>query len=159
MRTILFWHSCGIIIHMNYIEIIIRLLAATLVGILIGYERTLAHKNAGIRTHALLCISTCSLTIVVSYLQPDEMTRLIAGLVQGVGFIGAGVIFMNKENTLQGLTSSVIIWFTAAMGIVIATNYWPIAAIGVGIYFFVENVVYRWEVKIKADQNKNHPSR
>ena len=109
------------------IEITIKVFAATIVGSLIGLERTLSKKHAGIRTHAILCLSTCALICLSDLIASDQISRIIAGAIQGVGFIGAGVIFMHKNDDVKGLTSSVILWLTAIIGMIIGSNYYLIA--------------------------------
>ena len=92
------------------LEIFLKMFSATMIGAIVGYERTLSKKHAGIRTHSLLCLATCSLTLLSESMNPNETMRVISGIVQGVGFLGTGVIFKEIEkSSVSGLTSSVIL--------------------------------------------------
>ncbi len=115
-------------------QIVIRLLLAFLVGALIGTERKIMHKPAGVRTHALVGLGAALFTIISIYgfLEFDgppyyrtnmDPARVAAQIVVGVGFIGGGLIF-KEENKVKGLTTAASIWLTAGLG----------TAIGVGMY-------------------------
>ncbi len=118
-----------------YNEILVHLLVATLVGGLIGLERTMHGRPAGFRTHTLVCLSSSLLMLLTVYqvqLLPQipietiriDPTRMGQGIMTGIGFLGAGVI-MKEGITVRGLTTAASIWITAAIGILI----------GVGFYF------------------------
>ncbi len=118
-----------------YNEILVHLLVATLVGGLIGLERTMHGRPAGFRTHTLVCLSSSLLMLLTIYqvqLLPQipietiriDPTRMGQGIMTGIGFLGAGVI-MKEGITVRGLTTAASIWITAAIGILI----------GVGFYF------------------------
>ena len=107
--------------------IIGRVIGALVIGALIGFERTFHGRPAGFRTHSLVCIASAILMIVTVYqnqwmtlLEHDAIrtdpTRMAQGIMTGIGFLGAGVIF--KEGlTVRGLTTAASIWITAAIGI------------------------------------------
>src|SRR6266404_5288610 len=115
--------------------IIGRVAGALVIGALIGFERTFHGRPAGFRTHSLVCIASAILMIVTVYqnqwmtfVEHDAIrtdpTRMAQGIMTGIGFLGAGVIF--KEGlTVRGLTTAASIWVTAAIGILI----------GIGFYF------------------------
>lgn len=131
------------------LEISLKLLAATIIGMIIGLERTLAGKHAGIRTHSLLCLATCSLVCLSDYILPNETPRIISGIVQGIGFIGAGVIFMQEERGVKGLTSSVILWLTGIIGMIIGSRYYLIIIPVIICYLLAIIVFNKLEIKIK----------
>src|SRR5688500_2189125 len=107
---------------------------------MIGFERTFHGRPAGFRTHSLVCIASAILMIVTVYqsqwmtlLEHDAIrtdpTRMAQGIMTGIGFLGAGVIF--KEGlTVRGLTTAASIWVTAAIGILIGIGFWFAAALG-----------------------------
>ena len=107
------------------LEIFLRLIIAAIAGGLIGFERKTVHKPAGLRTHMLVCLGAALFTIVsiTSFVDIDP-ARMIAGIVTGIGFLGAGTIF-RAENHVKGLTTAASLWSVAAIGI----------AVGVGEYF------------------------
>jgi len=107
----------------------LRLLLATGLGAIIGYQRERAKKPAGLRTHILIALGAALFTVVSVFGFDDtaDVARVAAGVVTGIGFIGAGVIFRGlrgKEGHVAGLTTAASVWVTAAIGL----------AAGVGLY-------------------------
>lgn len=118
----------------EYTEMTIRIFAALLAGVVVGYERSFHGRPAGFRTHALVCTASSLLMLITAYesqwvhtaadtvrLDP---TRMAQGIMTGIGFLGAGVI-MKEGISIRGLTTAASIWTTAAIGILA----------GVGFYF------------------------
>lgn len=104
-------------------HIVIRLLGAALLGAVIGFERERKGKQAGLRTHILVCLGACVfvLTGTCTNMNPDGLSRIVQGIVTGVGFLGAGSIIQVKENQdIQGLTTAAGLWLTTAVGVAIA---------------------------------------
>ncbi len=110
---------------MLYQDLLIKLLLAGIFSAIIGYEREISKKSAGLRTHILVCVGTMFATaIAVQYFpNPDSIGRVIAGLITGIGFIGAGAIMHSRED-ISGLTSAAGIWATAMIGIGIGLGYY-----------------------------------
>ena len=120
--------------------ITVRVLAAVLVGASIGFERTFHGRPAGFRTHALVCLASSLLMLVTVYpnwwmaVTPSDAfrtdpTRMAQGIMTGIGFLGAGVIF--KEGlTVRGLTTAASIWITAAIGILLGIGFYFAATVG-----------------------------
>jgi putative Mg2+ transporter-C (MgtC) family protein len=102
----------------------INLSLAALFGMVIGIERTLAGKSAGMRTYALVSLGSCLFVTATAFgyfeTQDGNPILVLAGIISGVGFIGAGLIF-SKEDSLHGLTSAAGLWIAAGVGI--ATGY------------------------------------
>lgn len=119
---------------MSILEITIKLLLAVALGGLIGLERELSHKPAGFRTNILICMgSAMMMTLSGLILQGEggtsgDMTRIAAGVVTGIGFIGAGAIIQARGIVL-GLTTAATIWAVAGLGLVIGSGYFMIAII------------------------------
>jgi putative Mg2+ transporter-C (MgtC) family protein len=116
---------------MSWIEIAFRLGAATLIGALIGLDRELRHKSAGVRTIGLVSLGAALAAIVVS-LGPGDLnaaSRVIQGVMTGIGFLGAGVI-MHHRGTVEGLTTAASIWTAAVLGAGAGLGAWPPVAIG-----------------------------
>jgi putative Mg2+ transporter-C (MgtC) family protein len=120
--------------------IIVRILAALAVGALIGFERSFHGRPAGFRTHALVCIASALLMLVTVYQNEwmtavpldairTDPTRMAQGIMTGIGFLGAGVIF--KEGlTVRALTTTASIWITAAIGILLGIGFYLPALVG-----------------------------
>ena len=117
-----------------------RLAGALFFGAMIGFERTFHGRPAGFRTHALVCLASALLMLVTVYqlhwmtevpidtIRADP-TRMAQGIMTGIGFLGAGVIF--KEGlTVRGLTTAASIWVTAAIGILVGIGFWYPAILG-----------------------------
>jgi putative Mg2+ transporter-C (MgtC) family protein len=108
------------------IEMMLRLLLAAGLGALIGYQRERAKKAAGLRTHTLICVGSALFTVASIYgfgIGADP-ARVAAGIVAGIGFIGAGAIFQRQGGIVEGLTTAATIWAVAAIGL----------AAGAGLY-------------------------
>jgi len=98
-------------------EILLRLVIAAVVGGVIGYERKIANKPAGIRTLMLISVGSALFTIVgVTTLANLDPSKIIAGIVTGIGFLGAGTIFKSKD-TVTGLTTAASMWAVAGLGL------------------------------------------
>ncbi|HET7794649.1 MAG TPA: MgtC/SapB family protein [Rhizobacter sp.] len=101
-------------------RILVRLLLAALLGGVLGYEREQQGKAAGIRTHMLVAMGAALFVFVPQQagLQVADMSRVIQGVIAGIGFLGAGAIIKNRsEEQVQGLTTAAGVWMTAAIGI------------------------------------------
>ena len=123
-RVVSGWRLAG---H-EELELLLRMVLACFMGYVIGYERMNREKSAGMRTHAIVCLGAALIMIVSKYGFEDipdfDASRVAAQIVSGVGFLGAGIIFV-KNNTVSGLTTAAGIWTTAGVGM----------AIGPGTYF------------------------
>ena len=110
------------------IEQVIRLLLAVAMGALIGLERNITGKPAGIRTHMLVSLGSCVLMMISIYDFPQDSARIAAGVVTGIGFLGAGAIIGGQDG-VYGLTTAAGIWITAAVGLAVGTGSYVIAAV------------------------------
>ena len=113
----------------NDLDLIIRLLVSVLLGGIIGLEREKSHKPAGLRTHIFVCMGACLFTIASFYLLPTDIigyfdaTRIAAGVVAGISFIGAGSIIALRGD-VKGLTTAASLWVIAAIGLIVGLgNY------------------------------------
>lgn len=108
--------------------VIIRLAMATLFGSLIGWERVSKHHSAGIRTFALVSLGSAVATALNLYLadMPSfdaDVSRIPAGVVSGIGFLGAGTILVTGRNQIKGLSTAASLWVTSCMGMAIGAGY------------------------------------
>ncbi len=117
-------------------EMLIRLLAALAVGALVGFEREVRNRPAGLRTHALAAEGAALFTMASILLTveaskagygPADPSRIISTIVQGIGFLAAGVIFAHKQK-VQGLTTAAGLWVTAALGVLCGAGLYFLAA-------------------------------
>jgi putative Mg2+ transporter-C (MgtC) family protein len=100
-----------------------KILIATVCGLIIGYDREIKQKVAGIRTNILICVGCTILTSISFYLAKSntmiDPTRIIGQIITGIGFLGAGVI-MKHDDKIVGVTTAAFIWVASAMGIMVA---------------------------------------
>jgi len=125
-------------------DLILRLTIATLVGGILGANRDLHGKPAGIRTHALVALGAAIATVITLRSQmgtvgadPNAISRIIQGILTGVGFLGAGVILRDAAGHVTGLTTAATIWVCAAIGIVCGLGYWSVASVSAVLVFAV----------------------
>jgi len=103
----------------QWVELVVRLLVATGLAAMIGYDREVRGKAAGIRTHVMIALGAAAFTLASVYGFADaDGSRVASGVVAGVGFLGAGVIFRGGQgNVVAGLTTAASIWVTAGVGL------------------------------------------
>jgi putative Mg2+ transporter-C (MgtC) family protein len=113
----------------NQAELILRILVSVILGAIIGYEREISHKPAGLRTHMFVCMGSCLFTIASFFMIPEnasgsaDVTRIAAGVVAGISFIGAGSIIALRGD-VKGLTTAASLWVMAAIGLMVGMgNY------------------------------------
>ena len=112
-----------------YGENILRLILAVILGMMVGFERELAHKPAGLRTHMLVCLGSCLFTVISLEFAVDP-ARIASGIVAGIGFIGAGAIIAEPDRVV-GITTAASLWMTAAIGLTIGVGNYVLAAVAV----------------------------
>jgi putative Mg2+ transporter-C (MgtC) family protein len=120
----------------EYLEPVIRLILAAVLVAVIGYEREIQGKPAGFRTHVLVSLASCLVTLVSILEFPEDPVRLLAQIIPGIGFIGAGSIIASGEK-VTGLTTATGIFVTSAIGIAVGTGNYVLAIVSVGIAGFV----------------------
>ena len=146
--------------------IIGRVLGALVIGASIGFERTFHGRPAGFRTHALVCVASALLMIVTVYqsqwmtfVEHDAIrtdpTRMAQGIMTGIGFLGAGVIF--KEGlTVRGLTTAASIWVTSAIGVLVGIGFWFAAVVGAVAALIVLALFRYIEAKLPSEFYAHH---
>jgi putative Mg2+ transporter-C (MgtC) family protein len=114
------------------LDVTLRLLLAIALGAIIGYQRERSSKAAGLRTHTLISLGAALFTVVsiFGFSGAVDPSRVAAGVVVGVGFIGAGVIFRGMRGEgVAGLTTAASIWASAGVGLAAGAGLWLIAVI------------------------------
>lgn len=115
---------------MDMITIIIRVAVSIGIGGLIGLERELEHKPAGLRTIILVCLGS-TIFMLIGYelgFMGSELSRIVAGVVTGIGFLGAGAI-IRARGEVYGLTTAATIWLASGLGLAIGAGYYMLAII------------------------------
>jgi len=129
------WHELtnGFPDRNRLIIVLLRVFAAVLLGAVVGIERERSGKPAGLRTHMLVSLGTAVVVIACqdSGMSLDGLSRVIQGMVTGIGFIGAGTILkLNEQREIQGLTTAAGLWMTAAIGVAAGLGILGVALIG-----------------------------
>jgi putative Mg2+ transporter-C (MgtC) family protein len=116
------------------LEMALRLLLATFLGGVIGLQRELSGKEAGLRTNMLICLGSSLLAVLSILAFPgSDPSRLAAGIIGGIGFIGAGVILHRTGGAVVGLTTAATIWAVAAIGIAVGAGKYIIAIVATAL--------------------------
>ena len=134
-------------------RVLLRLISATLLGSIVGFEREKAGKPAGLRTHILVCLGTAIVVLACSGSQMnlDGLSRVIQGIVTGIGFIGAGSILkLEGERDIRGLTTAAGLWMTAAIGIAVGLGELGLAVITTALTLIILAVVHVLEIRAEA---------
>src|ERR1051325_2977116 len=137
----------------SFLRILLRLVVATLLGALIGVQRQRAGKSAGLRTHILVTLGTTVfiLACMGTHITYDGVSRIIQGVVTGIGFIGAGSILkLSEERFVQGLTTAAGIWMTAAVGVAVGLGNLGVALLSTAFALGVLSVAKRFEHRADA---------
>ncbi|MFP3897086.1 MAG: MgtC/SapB family protein [Anaerolineales bacterium] len=143
----------------GWIEITLKMLLAMFLGGLIGLEREVENKPAGLRTIILVCLASCIYVLAVALASTGEgawtsdvdVGRLMSGLAGGVGFLGAGLI-MRSEGTVRGLTTAAAVWAAAAVGFGVGLGLYYLAILGSILVF----VTLRWLDKLEDRWLSSH---
>jgi putative Mg2+ transporter-C (MgtC) family protein len=145
------------------LDVALRLLAATLIGIGLGWERLLRGKPTGIRTLGLVSFAAALVTLAVMHAKdimgnPDGLGRVLQGVVQGVlvgiGFLGGGILLRDpSQHRVYNITSAAEVWAVAAMGLATAVAPWVIVGLGLVIFILLMVGLRMLEVKF---QLKDH---
>jgi putative Mg2+ transporter-C (MgtC) family protein len=150
----------------EWFEILSRLGAAALVGAGIGLNRHLHHKSTGLRTLSLVACGSAGLVLAALHAaggasHVDAMSRVIQGLMTGVGFIGAGVIIRNPaSDKIHGLTTAAAVWMTAALGALCGTGEWKIIAalsLIVTVVLLIGGPLERWWDRALGNERPPRP--
>ena len=127
---------------MTYGNFILRVLAAVLAGMLIGFEREYHHKSAGLRTNTLVATGAALFVLLSFKLTQNQgdITRIVGQVVTGIGFLGGGIIFKEGIN-IRGLTTAATVWCSAAVGSFAGAGYFVETLIGVTIIVLVNTIL------------------
>jgi putative Mg2+ transporter-C (MgtC) family protein len=157
--------SWGLASHDNLV-MMVRIVGALAIGAVIGLERSFHGRPAGFRTHALVCVASALLMLVTVYQNEwmtqvaidairTDPTRMAQGIMTGIGFLGAGVIF--KEGLIvRGLTTAASIWMTASIGILVGVGFWMPAVFGTIATLIVLSAFRIVEDKLPAEFYAHH---
>jgi len=121
------------------LEMVLRILMAAALGAIIGYQRERAGKSAGLRTVVLVCVGAALFTMASTYGfgAVADPARVAAGIVIGIGFLGAGAIMRREGGHIEGLTTAATIWIMAAIGLATGAGLYLISAVTTAVILIV----------------------
>jgi putative Mg2+ transporter-C (MgtC) family protein len=131
------------------LETLASLILSVILGAIVGIERERAHRPAGLRTHMLVALGSCLFTMMSTSFS-TQPAQVAAGIVAGIGFIGAGTIWAEKDK-VQGITTAASLWATAAIGLAAGVGDYPIAVV-VTVMVFLVLALNRFLEKIGAEK-------
>ena len=147
-----------------FIEIILpKIIIATICGLIIGYDREIKSKAAGIKTNILICVGCTIFTMIPKLIMVQnpqlniDPTRVIGQIITGIGFLGAGVIMKNNDK-IVGVTTSSFIWIVSSIGVFIGAMDLPITAILMALGTVITSRAFNSlekELKIKNKEENN----
>lgn len=117
-------------------ELVLRLVLAVVLGGVVGLERELTDKPAGLRTHMLVSLGSCLFTLVSVYDFSVDPARVAAGIVAGLGFIGAGTILAERDRVI-GITTAASLWVTGAIGLATGVGNYLLAVVTTVLVFVI----------------------
>jgi putative Mg2+ transporter-C (MgtC) family protein len=136
--------------------VLIRVIAATLLGAIVGVERERAGKPAGLRTHMLVSLGTAVVVLACAdaNMSIDGLSRVIQGIVTGIGFVGAGTILkLNEQREIKGLTTAAGLWMTAAIGVACGLGGIGLAVIGTIVALLILALEHVIDTRIRTRKN------
>ena len=121
------------------VEMILRLLLAAALGSIIGFQRERSGKQAGLRTHVLICVGAALFTVasIYGFGAASDVSRVAAGVVVGIGFLGAGLIMHRNGEMVAGLTTAATIWVIAGIGLAAGAGLYIAAAVATVIVLII----------------------
>lgn len=135
--------------EITYLAVILRIFVSVLVGGLIGLERGLKNRPAGLRTYMVVCLGACLVMLTNQYVcqvfEYGDPVRMGAQVVSGIGFLGAGTIMVTRRNQIKGLTTAAGLWTAAGVGLAVGVGFYEAALIGGFAVFFVMTLLQRMD--------------
>ena len=139
--------------ELEFWKMCLRLFIACICGAFIGYERSLRQKEAGLRTHIILALGACLAMIVSKYgfydiadvgaMKTSDGARIAAQVISGVGFLGAGVIFV-RGGSVKGLTTAAGIWTTSSVGLAIGAGMYEVGVVATLFMVIVQFILHKF---------------
>lgn len=138
--------------EVTMIAVVVRITAAFLLGGILGLERGLKQRPAGLRTHMLVCVGACIIMLTNQYIfqvfHTGDPVRMGAQVVSGIGFLGAGTIMVTKRSQITGLTTAAGLWAAAAVGLALGIGFYEAALVGCVLILLTMTVVQLLDSRI-----------
>ena len=135
--------------EITYLAIVLRIASAIIIGGLLGLERGMKKRPAGMRTYMLVCVGACIIMLTNQYVfqlfNTGDPVRMGAQVVNGIGFLGAGTIIVTRRNQIKGLTTAAGLWTSAGVGLALGIGFYEAAFIGGFAVFFVMTMLQKMD--------------
>lgn len=141
-------HTINALRLVTPLAVAIRIFAAVIIGGVLGLERGLKNRPAGMRTYMLVCVGSCIIMLTNQYVVQilgGEPTRLAAQVVSGIGFLGAGTIIVTRRSQIKGLTTAAGLWSSAGVGIALGIGFYEAAIVGTVAIFIVMTLLQKMD--------------
>lgn len=138
--------------EVTYLAVALRVVAAVIVGGILGLERGMKNRPAGLRTYMLVCVGACVIMLTNQYIYQvfgsGDPVRMGAQVVSGIGFLGAGTIIVTRRNQIKGLTTAAGLWSAAGVGLALGVGFYEAAIAGTAAVFAVITLLQKMDNKL-----------
>ena len=138
--------------ELTYLAIALRIFSAVILGGLIGLERGMKNRAAGLRTHMLVCVGACLVMVTNQFIYQTTGTgdpvRMGAQVISGIGFLGAGTIMVTRRHQVKGLTTAAGLWTAAGVGLALGIGFYEAAAMGSLAVFIVMTLMQKMDNRV-----------
>ena len=138
--------------EVTYLAVALRIVAAVLIGGLLGLERGMKNRPAGLRTYMLVCVGSCLVMLTNQYIyqvfKTGDPVRMGAQVVSGIGFLGAGTIIVTRRNQIKGLTTAAGLWSSAGVGLALGIGFYEAALFGGVAIFSVMTLLQKMDNRV-----------
>ena len=135
--------------EVTYLAVVLRICAAVLVGGLLGLERGMKNRAAGLRTYMLVCAGACIIMLTNQYIYQSygsgDPVRMGAQVVSGIGFLGAGTIIVTRRSQIKGLTTAAGLWAAAGVGLALGIGFYEAAIVGALAIFTIMTLLQKMD--------------
>ena len=135
--------------EVTYLAVVLRIFAAVIIGGLLGLERGMKNRAAGLRTYMLVCVGACIIMLTNQYIYQSYGTgdpvRMGAQVVSGIGFLGAGTIIVTRRSQIKGLTTAAGLWSAAGVGLALGIGFYEAAVIGAVAIFTIMTLLQKMD--------------
>ena len=138
--------------EVTYLAVALRVFVAVIIGGVLGLERGMKNRPAGLRTYMLVCVGACVVMLTNQYIYQiygsGDPVRMGAQVVSGIGFLGAGTIIVTRRNQIKGLTTAAGLWASAGVGLALGIGFYEAAVAGAVAVFFVMTLLQKMDNKL-----------
>lgn len=138
--------------EVTYLAVALRIFVAVIIGGILGLERGMKNRPAGLRTYMLVCVGACVVMLTNQYIYQvfgsGDPVRMGAQVVSGIGFLGAGTIIVTRRNQIKGLTTAAGLWSAAGVGLALGVGFYEAAIAGTVAVFAVMTLLQRMDNRL-----------